>query len=70
MANAIETTKHKGKSLRSIPLTVSIPNKPPRGEPSKPSLYARLCKHAGNKGLNEQDIIRFALSYYLDKVGA
>jgi hypothetical protein len=69
--NVLPNTR-KGKNLRSIPINVSISNVPPtnpeKGKPTK-SLYNRLCVYSGDKGLSEQDIIRFALSMYLDKVG-
>lgn len=33
------------------------------------SFYGRLVKYSGHKGLTEQDVIRYAVSTLLDKVG-
>lgn len=60
------------KSLRSVPLNVSIPNTPPKvieGGKAKKSLYSRLCNYSNDKSIKEQAVIRFALSMFLDKVG-
>lgn len=54
----------------SIPINVSFDNRPvemPNGETI--SFYTRLHKYAKHKGISEQDVIRYAVSMLLDKVG-
>lgn len=55
---------------KSVPLNVSFDNRPetrPSGEII--SFYGRLLKYSKHKGVGEQEIIRFAVSMLLDKVG-
>lgn len=54
------------KSIPSIPVKVSISNESNNG---KLSLYGRLRKYRKDKGISEQDVIRFSLSTFLDRVG-
>lgn len=52
--------------VASVPVKVSISNTP---NGVKPSLYNRLTNYRKDKGLKDQDVLRFALSMLLDKVG-
>jgi hypothetical protein len=57
------------KEPKSIVLKVSISNKPDSNGNKAKSMYNRLSKYAKDKGVNEQAILRFALSSLLDRAG-
>lgn len=48
---------------KSVPINLSIPN---RGDNA---LYKRLKKYCDDKGLSEQEVIRYAISQLLERTG-
>lgn len=54
---------------KSVVLKVSIPNREDSNGDKKKSMFNRLSKYAKDKGLSEQDIIRFFISNGLERAG-
>lgn len=54
---------------KSVVLQVSIDNRPMIHNGKETSIYKRLSQYARDKGLNEQDAIRFAIGVLLEKSG-
>lgn len=55
-----------GTGVKSVTIHVTFSNEK---EDNKPSIWQRLTASALAKGLNVQDIIRYAVANYLDKNG-
>lgn len=53
-------------SVKSVEIGTSFSNVRHGGNPS---VYERLIAYSKHKGLKEQEVIRFAVSMLLDKVG-
>lgn len=54
-----------GNGAKSVIIKVAVSNIP---DGEKPSIYSRLTKYRKKKGVSDQDIIRFALAMFLDKI--